>query len=71
MHPRIKPLTLVQWATHPTNVLCKAAYKFDGIPGPPNSSWTQLHSDDQAPIVIEGTAVSSRETEVSGKLRTV
>ena len=31
----------------------------------------QLHSADQAAAVIEGAAVTSKPTEVSGKVRTV
>ena len=63
-------MALVQWATHSTNVLCKAAEKlveFQTL----QTQAEQLHSADQATIVIEGAAVKSKPTEVSGKVRTV
>ena len=41
-----------------------------GVPGPPNPA-EQLHSADQAAIVKEGAAVTSKPTEVLGKVGTV
>ena len=63
-------MTLVQWATHSTNVLCKAAEKlveFQTL----QTQAEQLHSADQAAIVIGGAEVRSKPTAVSGKVRAV
>ena len=48
-------------------VPCKEFREFQAL----QTQAEQLHSADQAAIVIEGAAVTSKPTEVSGKVRTV
>ena len=56
--------SIVQWATHST-ILCYAKNSANSRPSRP-----KLNSCIAA-IVIEGAAVTSKPTEVSGKVRTV